>query len=231
MSLLESLTNLFAPDDCLSCGREGSLLCNGCETNLPALIGRCYGCKRPIQGVACTTCLQSSHLDSLRAVTSYRGIAKLLVACLKFRGNQSAARVMAAQMIAIYRLPRADAVLVHMPATTAHVRERGYDQAQLLTRHLARSSGLARYDALRRIGNHHQLGASRAQRLQQLSLALSVAHPSRVAGKQVILIDDVLTTGSSLTAAARVLRQAGATRIDGLVFAQALLLTAKSSDK
>ena len=219
MSILERFTSLFAPDDCLNCGREGALLCRACLPALPSLKDRCFGCQTQIKGAGCPACMQSAGLTQLAATADYAGPAKLLVASLKFRGNQSAARLMAVRMA--YYLP-SDALLVHMPATTAHVRERGFDQSHLIARHLSRLSGLPYNDLLRRHGHQHQLGASRQERLRQLSAALSVPSPRQVAGKHVVLVDDVLTTGSSLTAAVAVLRQAGASRVDAVVFAQSL---------
>jgi ComF family protein len=220
MSILERLTALLAPDDCLVCGREGLLLCHACAAGLPPLPGRCFGCRMEITtGVGCVDCVAQSGLFGMAAATAYQGIAKDLVGRLKFHGNQSAARSMAERMILTALLPP-NALLVPLPATAAHIRERGYDQAVLVARQLSRLSGLPMASVLARSGNHHQLGADRRTRLQQLQPALRVTRPDRITGHPLILIDDVLTTGSSLTAAARVLRAAGAARIEALVFAQ-----------
>jgi ComF family protein len=221
MHLLERLAAFIAPDDCLSCGRESALLCSNCLPLLPELPKRCFGCNATVTDLACAQCLQVAGLSSLQAASHYGGLSKLLVASLKFRGNQSAGRLMGDAILRRCQLP-ADALLVHMPATTAHVRERGYDQAQLIVRHISRSSGLPRADLLRRSGNHHQLGSNRVQRQQQLSASLSVARGTVIKNRHVLLVDDVLTTGSSLSAAALVLHQAGAQRVDAVVFAQAL---------
>ena len=74
---------------------------------------------------------------------------------------------------------------------------------------------------LRRSGQLRQRGASRDQRADQLQGAYRVVKPLDVRGRQVILIHDVLTTGSTLEAAAKVIKAAGAERISGLVFARA----------
>lgn len=221
MHLLERIANFIAPDDCLSCGQETGLLCAACLPTLPMPPGRCFGCDTAVSGVACAACLRLAGLGSLQAATHYTGLAKLLVASLKFRGNQAAARRMAAAIRLRCTLP-SDVLLVHMPATTAHVRERGYDQSQLIVRQLSRDLGLPRADLLRRSGHHHQLGSSRVQRQQQLAGSLMVAQPRLLAGKHIFLIDDVLTTGSSLTAATKVLRAAGARSVDACVFAQSI---------
>lgn len=222
MSILESLTALFAPDDCLVCGREGSLLCASCFTQLPSLPGRCFGCHQQIvNGVACGTCLSLSGCISMSAAASYDGSAKQLVGWLKFRGNQSAARIMAACMASgPVDLPPS-ALLVHVPATTEHIRQRGFDQAELITRELSRLLRLPRASLLRRTGHKHQLGADRQTRLAQLQDTVTVRRPDRCRGVAVVLVDDVLTTGSSIHAATEVLLAAGATRVDAVAFAQA----------
>lgn len=221
MHILERLADFIAPDNCLSCGREGCLLCDGCQPLLPSPPGTCFSCNMAVHGVACSICLPPTALASIYSATHYIDKAKLLVASLKFRGNQSAARCMADVIMARAELP-SDCLLVHMPATTAHVRERGFDQSQLIVRHISRKTGLPRADVLRRTGSHHQLGANRTERLQQLKNSLSVAKPNRIVGKHIILIDDVLTTGSSLTTAAAVLRKAGASSVRAFVFAQSI---------
>lgn len=222
MSFFDTLTSLFAPDDCLSCGREGALLCSPCSLSLPGPRGTCFGCYADIpSGVVCPACLSQSGCSGMQAAVDYSAAAKQLLAHLKFLGNQSAARVMADCMLTLCNSLPPDVLITHMPATTQHIRERGFDQAALLTRHLARSLAVERRTLLARVGQKHQLGADRQERLAQLQGALRLTRSSLVAGRSVLLIDDVLTTGSSLRAATAALLDAGAHRVDALVFAQA----------
>ena len=198
------------------------MLCPVCLPLLPALSGVCFSCHQSVKlAASCQDCLHEIGLDRLYVVSSYEGVAKSLVTTLKFNGNQSAARIMAESMCSFLAPLSKNIHLTYMPATTQHVRQRGYDQSELLARHLSRRLGVPKLSTLRRQGQTHQLGASRDQRLEQLSSALSVRNHKLIEGKYIILIDDVLTTGSSLRAATSVLRAAGAARVDGLVFAQA----------
>jgi ComF family protein len=220
MSLLDTLVGTFAPHDCLGCGTEGSLLCLACSSLFDQIPERCYRCKKLSPGnKTCTSCRSSSKLHTVQAVTVYEFIAKDLVWQLKFQGTQAAAKEIAGLMVPL--LPRQDALLVHIPTATARVRQRGYDQARLLARSISAQAKRPYLPLLARMGQHHQVGASRHQRITQLAEAFRVTNESAVKDAHIILIDDVLTTGATLEAAAKKLRAAGAKRVDGLVFAQA----------
>ncbi len=205
------LIDFLAPADCLACGREGSLLCKDCPLPAPRY-GRCLFCHGPAPDAAIMcTCAPLEVVAAAR----HTGPAEQLVVALKYHGDKSAARLMAARMAPL--LP-AQGTLVPVPATLEHIRQRGFDQAQLIARHLSRLSGLPYSPVLARVGSHYQKGSDKATRHAAMTGALSVIHP--VFGP-AILIDDVLTTGATMTVAAEVLRQNGATSVVGLAFSQA----------
>jgi len=218
---LDRILTRFAPHECLGCQAEGQLLCAICQSRLTAVPERCYRCRRiTTEGKTCQTCRAHSNLYSVRPRAIYEGLAKDLVWRLKFNGAQAAATEMAKLMKPLLPADQ-PLVLVHIPTATSRVRKRGYDQAQLLAKALARETGLPYVAALRRIGQHHQVGASRAQRVTQLKQAYRCVRPDLVQNAHIILIDDVLTTGATLEAATTVIKANGATRVSGLVFAQA----------
>jgi len=173
-----------------------------------------------LSGRTCPACRRQSALYAVRAATGYDGVAKDLVWRLKFDGMVAAAAEMA-RCLAPLMPAGPDVLLVPLPTATSRVRQRGYDQAGLLVRELSRLTGLPHATCLRRLGQHHQVGAGRQQRLAQLKDAYRPINAKLIAGKHIILVDDVLTTGASLEAAATTLKTAGARRITGLVFAQA----------
>jgi ComF family protein len=123
---------------------------------------------------------------------------------------------------------QSDAVLVPVPTATSRVRARGYDQSKLLARAVARRQSLPVLNCLARHGQTHQVGATRQQRLSQLSTAFRVIRPARLAGRHVILVDDVTTTGATLELAAQKLLAAGARRVDAVTFAHTAANTAAS---
>jgi ComF family protein len=174
-------------------------------------------------GLAFVECQAFGQLRRVAAATPYETIAKDLVWQLKFQGAQAAASVMAELMAGLLRPADSQQFIVPVPTATRRVRQRGYDQAKLLARQLAKRTGLRYMDCLRRQGQAHQVGSSRQQRLQQLQTAFRLKSGYDMRERQVILVDDVLTTSATLEAAAEVLKIAGVRYVDAIVFARANL--------
>ena len=220
--MIEKLLEILAPHECLGCGHEGLLLCDNCASRLPAAIARCYRCRRSTAEFrTCANC-KASPLRTVRAAVRYEddGLVKALIHRFKFERAQAAAHDIAPLLQLPSDISR-ERIVVHVPTATSRVRQRGYDQAKLIARGVAARHGVMHVSALARIGQQRQVGASGSARRHQLQTAFRVTRPLLVAGKHVILIDDVLTSGATLEAAALTLKQAGAWRVEATVFAQA----------
>lgn len=221
MSVLDTVISFLTPYKCISCSAEGSLLCNACQNKLPGAKSVCFMCLQPtVAFETCEKCFKKSNVTRVWRVAAYGDIAKEMVWRLKFTGARSAATDMAMCMARIYR-PNVRTIIVPIPTATSRVRQRGYDQADLLARAYAKLVKVRFTPALARSGQQHQRGASRLVRQQQLSQAYRVTKPNIIKGAHVLLVDDVATTGASLQAAAKVLIQAGASQVEAMVFAQA----------
>lgn len=219
MSIIDRFLSVFAPYECLACGAEGSLLCVPCSQGITGIPERCYDCKEASAGfLTCDRCRARSRLYAVRAAIVYSGIAKELVHRLKFSGAKSAARTMAAL------LPPPignDILVVPVPTASSRVRGRGFDQAVLLARAFSRHRRLPYSDPLIRIGRTRQVGTSRSKRASQLEGAFRIRKPDKIRGRRLLLIDDVITTGATLEAAASALKAVGAGRIEAVAFAHA----------
>jgi ComF family protein len=146
------------------------------------------------------------------------------IARFKFQADPSLARALTNLMRhAPWVEPALDAAtwVVPMPLSPARLRERGFNQALELARHLTPHKTHA-HTLLRHGDSAHQVGASQQERLDHVRGAFWVA-PERVSairGQRVVLVDDVMTTGASMYEAARALRAVGAAHITGLVLAR-----------
>jgi len=155
-------------------------------------------------------------VDGLEAVLSYEGGARAIVAGLKYRNARGGLRSLSAAMAALATAaaPGVETV-TWVPTSAARARERGFDQAALLAREVAARLGLPCRRLLRRVGGPPQTGRSLAER-QVGPLLVSVVP---VPAGDVLLVDDVVTTGSTMSAAGRALRTAGAARVFGVAAA------------
>lgn len=222
MPLVDAILSLLAPHDCLLCEAEGTLLCDRCsELELAPLPSRCYRCKSISKDFSvCDKCRKQTSLRHVWVRTLYTDTAKLPLLAYKFERARSAHVPIARAMRSVLPLLPEDTLVISVPSTTSRIRERGYDHAKLLARDVAARSGLIQDSPVVRLGQAHQFGASRQVRLRQLQDAFLVTSPNSVKGKRILLIDDVVTTGATLEALAKVLKRAGAQQIDALVFAQ-----------
>lgn len=222
MLLLEKLIGLYAPHNCLGCSREGDgLICESCRSALPYVPSRCYRCRAVTRDYAvCISCQSHTPLRRVLVSMHYDGLPKELLHHAKYERARSGISEMAEIMASLPQLLPPNVLLVPVPTATSRVRQRGYDQAMVLARELSASSGVARGDLLARIGQAHQVGAGRKERLEHLRGAFRVLKPKEVAGKHIVLVDDVLTTGATLETAARVLKKSGARKVDAIVFCQ-----------
>lgn len=220
MSILDKLLSLLAPHECLGCGVQGALICSNCALKLPRITERCYRCRRlNPNNLTCSKCRKQSRLTQVKVATVYSNSAKEIVWKLKFSGAQAAAKSMASIMLQQIESSQ-NTIIVPVPTATSRVRQRGYDQAVLLAKEVAKQAGLKYVSCLSRTTQAHQVGAGRSQRIKQLANAFRVTKSDQIAGAHILLIDDVITTGATLESAALILKKAGAKRVDALVFAQ-----------
>lgn len=223
MNPIEHLISLLAPHQCLICKKEGSLLCQPCSfTALARSKPSCFKCMASSpSNKTCSSCLTITPILQVWSAALYTGTAQDLVKQLKFQRAKAAATTIAT---AIHQcLPRMppDALVCPIPTANSRIRTRGYDQACLVAKHIAKLQNLKYAEPLLRISTTRQVGSSRQERFSQLELAFKVRKPSVIYGKDILIIDDVLTTGATLESAANTLNLYKPRSIKAAVFARA----------
>jgi ComF family protein len=184
---------------------------------------RCAACGSPGEPVLCHRCRFSIASvgaartpPGIRAVFPFEGLPRELGVALKFRHRRDAARVLAAQMVRRLSLGHVD-VVTWAPTSSRRARRRGYDQAEAIARAVARELGVPCRRLLYRAHGTAQTGKSRADRLVGPAFR---ARPPR-SGLSVLVVDDVVTTGATLLAAAQALRSAGVASVELVAVASA----------
>jgi len=217
------LVAMLAPPACAACrspvGPAGELLCGSCRSALPWLRGpRCPRCALP---APCRRCpAGDAGFERSWAPLAYDGVARDLVAALKFRGALPLCALMAAQIAATAPPGLIEGALVPVPLHPRRRRRRGFDQARRLAVALAARTGRPVSACLARRGEAtRQLGAGRAARRAPGRLDVrAVGEPPPVA----TVVDDVHTTGATLEACARALRAGGCVRVHAVTWARTL---------
>lgn len=225
--LLDALFPLF----CLGCRKEGMWLCGECTTRMvKARNFFCIGCKAPAKwGKTCGACRRSHALDGLLSLGHYRErVLREAVQAVKYHGARELARTIAALLHAETLAPwmrerGAKSAVWHVVPVPLHrfrERRRGFNQAALIAEAISRQSGAIYHAAMlrRRIPTFTQANIKNPkERTQNVADAfvLRTIPPPRV-----LLVDDVATTGSTLEACARALKQAGAMEVWGITVAR-----------
>lgn len=220
--MLDKIMGVLAPHVCVVCGSEGSLLCAWCRPDALLVVPeRCYRCSAlSAQSAVCDKCHKHSPLQHVWVGGLYQGVAKDLVYGLKFARARAAAQLIASLLDETVPALPAGTVVTYIPTASSRVRLRGYDQARLIAQAFAGTRGLDMKPLLRRQGQSRQVGADRKHRLEQAAKNYVATETSSIKNKEVLIIDDILTTGATLESAAKVLKKAGAKQLHAAVFAQ-----------
>lgn len=228
-SIFETLAKWLLPQACLLCGRASeAAVCPACQADLPRLSSpRCPRCALPlpIHAPLCAACLKKPPpFSAAQAAFHYAFPLDRLIVALKFGPQPMASRLAIADFLACEMLagpPPAGEMLVPVPLSRTRLKERGFNQAWELARGLSSGTHLPLLDAgLERV--RETLPQSRlpfTERKKNLRHAFVCRR--RLPGARVILVDDVMTSGATLSAAAEALLSAGAAEVTCWVAARA----------
>lgn len=224
---IRSIFRRFVPSTCLLCGATSSInhLCDACLADLPwHRQSQCPRCAIPtFDGQVCGACLKRPPaFDRSRAALAYGFPLDRLIPRLKYSGRLAIAPVLGECLAASVAFgPRPDC-LIPMPLHAKRIRERGFNHATEIAREVAKRLDLPLdSDSCRRIRDTPpQMGLKHDARRRNVRGAFACSGDVR--GRNIALIDDVMTTGTSLDELAKTLKQAGALEVETWVVARTL---------
>jgi competence protein ComFC len=213
--IFERILNFLFPKKCIGCGRDGVLVCEKCLSGIKLLDFQ----ENPFELIV------ASRYDK-------NGLLKKLITTYKYKFSEELrcvlAGLLAAQVQRLYKFFEqnwAEALVVPVPLHSRRLRSRGYNQSELLAYSLLKNPILAGINwkisncLKRKIYTVPQVKLGRAERLVNLKGAFECENFKIINGKKIILIDDVCTTGATLSECKKVLIAAGAAKVTALVLA------------
>ncbi|MBI3256120.1 MAG: ComF family protein [Candidatus Andersenbacteria bacterium] len=212
----ERLLDLLAPPRCINCLVEGTWLCRKCENTWPFYAQRCIRCeKEQVRGITCDTCRKHTSIAWAICAGRYQFPAlRRGVRWLKFKGVRPIAPTLVSQLVPrltfIAPLPQLaqEAAFVPMPLHTWRLARRGFNQSEDISQALTAEIGVPTLSILSRPKlTQPQSELPKDLRKQNVSSAFALAEiiPKHI--KTIMLVDDVATTGATLSAAADALHQ------------------------
>jgi len=223
-ALLRECIDFVLPQHCVVCGRFGDSLHAECLDRLPRAEGvRCVRCWQPGVGTWCERCAvggaDAPAFNGLRAPFRFEGDARRVVLEAKFRGVTSHLRPLGQAAADLVPPEWRFDVVVGVPMSGSRMRRRGYNQAEVLAAEVGRALDVrVRRGLLRKVRNTPaQAGLSAERRAHNLAGAFAVRG---VPPEGVLVVDDVTTTGATLSTVAAALKAAGAERVYGLAVAR-----------
>ena len=228
LNALKSTVNLVLPTYCMGCGSQGEVLCPACAATLPRLDPPfCDICSDPGIAGVCHPCrLQSrfstANLAGIRSPYLMEGPLRKAVHSFKYRNARAAADCLG-NLLADYFSDNSvpGDVLIPVPLHRSRLRQRGYNQSELLAKVVGKASGLpVQTGLLTRVLNAPPQAGSPDVNKRRTNTSGAFRCDTNIAGLNCIIVDDVCTTGSTLGACAEALTEARASSVWALTLAR-----------
>lgn len=211
--MIDQILKYIAPHHCYMCQKIGVILCDSCENYIIEEVQNdCIRCLKPSYDGICKQCRSTVSYTKAWYVAKREHTLQKLLDDYKFERVKAIHSALGRLLDARLPLLPAQSVVVPIPTASKHIRVRGYDHIRLVARWLASQRNMTHSPLLQRKNQTVQLGNTAANRIIQAERAFYCPSPL---DPHVIylLVDDIYTTGSTINAASRCLRDAGAVHV------------------
>lgn len=217
--MIKYILDLLFPKNCVLCDTQGSLFCENCKNTKLRYYKKqfCHVCKKEVaSGFVHNDCKSKSNLDGVLIAVHYNNSAKVIIEEIKYNLYFSIVSELGKLMRQVYINSGIDCkVIIPVPLHKFKENFRGFNQAELL----AKEMGIPIINCLSRIKNTKtQVNLNRAQRIENLKDVFKLKE--KLEASDVLLVDDIMTTGTTLEECSKVLKKSGVKRVYGLVFAR-----------
>jgi ComF family protein len=240
MRLFRHLLDFFLPTSCAYCngpvGNSGiPYFCASCWADFTAMTGPvCPSCGKPFESPetlshspdhCCLPCRQTPPVfDQALSIGYFEGPLREAIHQFKYRPCRALGKPLGSWMAKNIRPVSDIDGIIPVPLHVARLRQRGFNQALILAHELSSTFSLPlSFDNLKRVRpTRPQVELSGSERIKNVAGAFSLRRPDEMRGRDILLIDDVYTTGATMNECARVLKDAGASRVTALTIARAV---------
>lgn len=215
LKIKDFLLELFFPSFCLNCQKLGPLLCENCYHDL-----KFYFSQNKIEEIE--SHFEKVYFDNLQIMARFEGSLAKLLKTLKYQNSKNIASILGKMFWRHLTIPSAD-MITFIPLHPYKLRLRGYNQCQEIALELSKICNIPIKNLLEKTNNNKSQASitNQQERLLRMKNIFEVRRKYKqlVRDKTIILIDDILTTGSTLNAASQTLKNCGAKTIFGLIVA------------
>jgi len=231
-----SLIDLIFPKFCLNCHLPGSYICQRCQKYLfPTKHNQCFFCKKPsLYGLTHQSCLKRFNIDGVSSLFYYNNFLKKIIKNTKYRLAtevwKELTSVIKPEIIGdlnFYKKLPGKVFFQPIPLSKNKLRDRGFNQAFLIAKFFRKFFGYPIADFLIRVKDKKPQAElkTKKERYNNLQGAFKInpdpsCHPELISGSRIILVDDVITSGSTVREAAKILKKSGAGKIYVLTLAK-----------
>jgi len=228
---LNIIQHYLLPPTCILCGQAGfdyQDICQGCFNDLSKNIHCCYRCAESFESVnigpqLCGHCIShTAAFDETYAPFKHQGITRYLIADLKFNQQYKNARLLATLLANhLEKTAEMPEVIIPVPLHKQRYQQRGFNQTVEIAKTLSRQLKLPvdTKSCIRHRNTPHQINLPAKQRHKNIKNAFTICQP--IKAQHIALLDDVMTTGTTVNELARVLKKSGVSRVDVWVCARA----------
>ncbi len=218
-NIAETFIDVVLPKECIGCGKWHTWFCGHCEDSVPLMINDlCIVCNESTSyGIVHAGCIHKTPLTGMVSAAEDKQLLRKVVHCLKYERVQLFSLICAKYIekrLEVHPyltslLLHSNTIIIPVPLHMRSFWDRGFNQSEYIAKHVFGKSVCANL-VVKKKATSRQATLDRKKRLQNIKNAFEIINPELVMGRSVIIVDDIITTGATVSELAQILLEAGA---------------------